>query len=49
MAAVYLAGVLFTDYFMEDRDGLEVIEMLRDKYGGRIYIIAQSSECWAGE
>ncbi len=45
----YVPDILFTDYFLEDRNGFEVIEMARDRFGERVYLIVHSAEPWANE
>ncbi|NRB47300.1 MAG: hypothetical protein HRU41_06475 [Saprospiraceae bacterium] len=49
LEAEYIPNIVFTDYFIEDRNGLEVIEILRSRFGDQVYLIAHSAEPWANE
>ena len=49
LADDFVPDVLFTDYFIEDRNGFEVIELVRAHFGDRVYLIAHSAEAWANK
>lgn len=45
----YIPDILFTDYFIESRNGFEAIEIVKEKFCERVYIIAHSAEPWAND
>lgn len=49
LADGFRPDILFTDYFIEDRNGFEVMDMIRDRFGNSVYLIAHSAEAWAND